>query len=737
MYGACGDATINGFVDADDGNITDMTWEWGDGIVHDGWFPASHHYTVNDSYTVWVTAHEDTGESLAESVAVDIANAGAAGCDYTLRLHPAVPLLRDGVTTADTWLELRDGRGNLVTTHDLAVTYTSSDPALVQVDADGRITGAGFGHAEVEVQIDGYPRSAAAAVVLGRFRVEPGIQLLSVNDNPTGPLTLYSAKADNSAPDLTGRTITWSGGNTVAGVGTGGLVTALSSPAGFWDSPYITARIDGHEGNNASFTRVTASSLGVALQLWQGEFTAFWVPDEIGIIPVAELMTNLQAVQVTDHAYRLESWLTGTRSAEGDVQYLALDPGPNDGTSPCGLSGNPLRLGFNVDTGDNCFGGADWLHWGIFYHEMAHNFLNQPAFQDWVSGLADPGDYVEGLATTLAMYAIDTMVKSPGDYEFDPATVNNLSRDSIFLTPAFIRTVHFSKLAAYELAPDYTANFDADIMDAIMTKLHDEYGPNFIYRVLSAFVATEEWRDLAFSDETQRLTFWVAVCSAAAYDAELKVRFKDSWGYPIDETFYGQVYPLAERLVARRDPAVDAGQDRTAPVGQTVMLDDAASFDWEGDPLVLTWQVDVRPAGSNANLSDPAILHPTFRPDVMGPYTLGLGAQDDVVAGARDALTLNACVLTSPSVNIGTTGSDVDLSWDNDFAIYDVYEDTQDPYLTPATATSLGPAAGAFTHKGALAPPYGSHYYLVQAQCGGQRLSNGVGAFQYELTAGS
>ncbi len=102
----------------------------------------------------------------------------------------------------------------------------------------------------------------------------------------------------------------------------------------------------------------------------------------------------------------------------------------------------------------------------------------------------------------------------------------------------------------------------------------------------------------------------------------------------------------------------------------------------------------------------------------------------------RDALTLNACVLTSPSVSIGTTGADVDLSWDNAFALYDVYEDAQDPYLTPATATALGPAVDAYTHAGALAPPYGSHYYIIRAQCGGETLSNRVGAFQYELAPG-
>jgi hypothetical protein len=201
-YGACGDVSINGYVGADDGFITGVTWQWGDGVVYDSWFPAQHHYTANGSHTVQVTAHENTGATLAKTVVVDITNADAAGCEYTLRLHPSVPRLRDGFTTTGTWLELRDGDGNLVTTHGFDVAYSSSDPALLQVDADGQVTGAGFGHADVEAQVAGFPRSATASVVLGRFRVEPAIQLLSVADDPTGDLALYARNADGSARTL-------------------------------------------------------------------------------------------------------------------------------------------------------------------------------------------------------------------------------------------------------------------------------------------------------------------------------------------------------------------------------------------------------------------------------------------------------------------------------------------------------------------------------------------------------
>jgi hypothetical protein len=76
----------------------------------------------------------------------------------------------------------------------------------------------------------------------------------------------------------------------------------------------------------------------------------------------------------------------------------------------CGLAGNPLRLGIGVDNGRSCFGGVDWLQWGIMYHEMGHNFMVQQPFLDWLSGISDPIDYSEGMASMLGIYARDAFL---------------------------------------------------------------------------------------------------------------------------------------------------------------------------------------------------------------------------------------------------------------------------------------------------------------------------------------
>ena len=202
-YGACGDVPVNGSVNTDSGAITRMAWDWGDGVVADSWFPAYHHYAADGTYLVQVTAYASTGDSLTKTVTAEVTNAVDPGCDFTLRIHPAVLLLRDGQTAGTLGLELRDGDGRLVSLAGRLVSFTSSNPTLVQVDGAGTITGTGFGEAQIEASVEGLPRHATARVVAGRFRVEPAIKLLSPAGEPAGALELVVADAAGEPVEVT------------------------------------------------------------------------------------------------------------------------------------------------------------------------------------------------------------------------------------------------------------------------------------------------------------------------------------------------------------------------------------------------------------------------------------------------------------------------------------------------------------------------------------------------------
>ena len=67
-------------------------------------------------------------------------------------------------------------------------------------------------------------------------------------------------------------------------------------------------------------------------------------------------------------------------------------------------------------------------------------------------------------------------------------------------------------------------------------------------------------------------------------------------------------------------PIADAGAAQTVHPVATVTLDGSQSFDPNGLPLTYNWTLQA-PAGSNATLSDPHAIKPSFTADVLGNYT--------------------------------------------------------------------------------------------------------------------
>ncbi len=554
---ACGDVSINGGVSTSSGTITNLSWNWGDGFVTNSFFPATHRYAANGQYTVVVTAFACTGETNTASTSVVITNATDPACSYTVMVYPSTVSLMKGKTSENLTVELRDANGQAVSLVGQAISFVSTNPSIIQVNAGGVVSSTGFGEAQIQVTVAGFTTFNVQAVA-GEFRVEPPILLLTPVGQSTGQLTIVAKNANGTPFNLAGHSVSYSGGNAVATVSQGGLVTALRPPQTFPESPIIWANIDGMASHNGSMIRVTSSSLGLALQTFPGDYISYLASPQFGPYPYAQLIQNLQAVKVTDAMNMIEERLTGITPNKGDTQFLVMDPGTDsDGTVPCGISGNPSRFGVGIDNLRSCLGGSDYLQWGIIGHELGHNFLslNQVSFNAVVGGLPNVVAFNEGMPSMLGMYAIEELTTSPAYYGLTPATVANLSRSDVPITPAFGRNIFFSKLTSYETNPNYATAFDPDVNAGILLKLHDQYGREFFYRFLSAFSPADKPLPISLGTEGQKLAFWVAACSAAA-NADLKSRFRDTWGFPIDNAFYDQIFPKVKSRVERRDALV-------------------------------------------------------------------------------------------------------------------------------------------------------------------------------------
>ncbi len=95
-------------------------------------------------------------------------------------------------------------------------------------------------------------------------------------------------------------------------------------------------------------------------------------------------------------------------------------------------------------------------------------------------------------------------------------------------------------------------------------------------------------------------------------------------------------------------PVANAGPDQTVARGATVTLDGSGSQDADGSRLTFKWSVLSRPAGSNAVLSDPTAVKPTFVADIPGSYVAQLIVNDGTFDSAPDTVTMTT--LNSPPV---------------------------------------------------------------------------------------
>ena len=83
---------------------------------------------------------------------------------------------------------------------------------------------------------------------------------------------------------------------------------------------------------------------------------------------------------------------------------------------------------------------------------------------------------------------------------------------------------------------------------------------------------------------------------------------------------------------ANSPPVANGGVDRTADVGDTVVLDGSGSTDANGSPLTYAWGLLSRPAASAAALQQPTSVRPRFVIDKPGDYVVQLIVSDGKVA---------------------------------------------------------------------------------------------------------
>jgi hypothetical protein len=100
-------------------------------------------------------------------------------------------------------------------------------------------------------------------------------------------------------------------------------------------------------------------------------------------------------------------------------------------------------------------------------------------------------------------------------------------------------------------------------------------------------------------------------------------------------------------------PVANAGLPQTVTTGATVHLSGANSTDVDGDLLSYVWNINSKPEGSAAVLSNPASVAPTFLADRPGTYIVQLIVDDGLAKSPASTVSISTSAVLAPSANAG------------------------------------------------------------------------------------
>jgi uncharacterized protein YjdB len=184
--------------------------------------------------TITAASEGKSGSTELTVSAVPVASVEVAPSEAEIAVGAAVQLTATAKDAGDAVLP------------DRPAAWTSSDPAVAQVNATGRVTGVVAGTAAITATIEGKTASASISVVqqaVATVEVSPNPASVAVQQNLQLTATLKAA----DGTELTGRTVVWETSNQgVATVNQNGRVSGVAP-----GSATITARSEGKSGNTA------------------------------------------------------------------------------------------------------------------------------------------------------------------------------------------------------------------------------------------------------------------------------------------------------------------------------------------------------------------------------------------------------------------------------------------------------------------------------------------------------
>ncbi|KXA95176.1 hypothetical protein AKJ65_02365 [candidate division MSBL1 archaeon SCGC-AAA259E19] len=413
---------------------------------------------------------------------------------------------------------------------------------------------------------------------IDQVEIFPPILLLSSNADNTGELKVIARDSEGHNLDLSKFDVEFRSSNPgFARVNENGSVTALRSQSTLSETPVISARVDGVQSSNVVVVKVFDNEPEMSYVTLSGENVSFYIPARWDGVSFENVFKKYQAPKVGDLAYSFQKKLTGVAPKN---QWIVGEPGRSDEEVPCGLSGNPIRLGLNISEPfphNNCIRDPQGFpHWDVILHELGHNFTLGSTKFGQLYGQSSL--YIEAYATLARMYAENKIARNFEKYELSLWTKKSINKYI-----EFNRRVYLGDLRKYMEENLNFEDMNPNILDGIFLKLADNFGWEVFPSMFEIFQPPEDrWRFLENVDTEEEVHTFTICALSTVIGEDLRKKFR-SWRFPIDEEFYEKVKPKLEALLTGK-PLFSLFRPLVS--GKTVLVDGSV----EGaDRIVWNW----------------------------------------------------------------------------------------------------------------------------------------------------
>jgi hypothetical protein len=383
----------------------------------------------------------------------------------------------------------------------------------------------------------------------------PPLLMLSPSGPSTGHLMLETCDEDGwlTPTDVYHPSFFGPAGSPVAAVDDMGVVTATGVPIDFADTPYMGVSADGVMSANRTVVRSTNVDLDVEHRLYEGLNVAFFLPESIEGVDLHCITTDYQVVSTTDVAYRFQEAAVDGVPFDGGTQFLVLDVTDDGPTCPCGLSGNPVRLGwrYGAPVHNSCYivndPPEDEPQFFVIFHEIGHNFTwASQGFAQFASAASSQEVFVysEGLASLAAMWSAWALTSC--HQVADTAGAVEVADQFNYLKNHFL-----GNLADYQVAGADYEQIDPNIVDGVFYDLLDRFGIASWYDFFSLFAPADEPLPCSIEGVEEQATL-VAAAFSASIDQDLRALFSQEYGFPIDDEAWPDLLACAQQRIDGR-----------------------------------------------------------------------------------------------------------------------------------------------------------------------------------------